>query len=192
MNLKNFINGIDVNRLSEIINIVKKNPRLARFRFCAKNTWMSGVHSRSVIKGFYGADTGYSSRSIPFIFDNDQPLILLGSDKGANPIEYVLNGLAGCLTGSIVYNAALKGIKIDEIESELEGNFNMGNLFLRQKESKNEKDKIKVMIRLKGNNLSENDKKFLCDLGMESSPVYKIITGSFPVEISMENEFYPD
>ena len=99
------INGININRLSEVINVIEKNPDLARFQFRAKNTWMNGGHSRSIIKGFYGGKREDVTRNEPYILENDQPLILLGSDKGANPLEYILNALAGCITDSIVYNA---------------------------------------------------------------------------------------
>ena len=186
------INGIEVSRLIEIINVIQKNPYLARFQFRAKNTWMNGGHSRSIIKSFYGGEREDNTRNAPYIFENDQPLILLGSDKGANPLEYILNALAGCITDSIVYNASMKGIQIDELESELEGNFNLRNLFINQDDIDNPEDNIKVKIRISGNDLLEDEKSFLCDLGKRSSLVYKVITNAIPVEVSVENELYPD
>ncbi len=192
MKKRNTINGINVNRLIEIINVVEKNPGLARFQFRAKNTWMNGGHNRSIIKGFYGGNIEDNTRNESYIFENDQPLILLGSDKGANPLEYILNALAGCITDSIVYNAAAKGIQIDELESELEGNFDLRNLFVNHAKTDNSEDNIKVKIRITGNNLLQEQKEFLCELGKKSSPVYRIITKAFPVEVSIENELYAD
>jgi uncharacterized OsmC-like protein len=192
MDKPNTINGIEVNTLFEMINAVKKNPELAKFQFRAKNTWMNGGHSRSVIKGFYGGEREDDSRSFPFIFEIDQPPALLGSNKGPTPVEYVLNALAGCLTSSIIYYATSKGIIIDEIESELEGNFDLQNIFGLQGEDEDPFDNINVRINIKGNNLTEKDKEFLCGLGKRTSPVYKIITHSFPVKMSVDNDFYSD
>lgn len=192
MKKQKIINGISINRLTEIMDVIEKNPDLARFQFRAKNTWMNGGHSRSIIKGFYGAEMEDNTRSQPFIFDNDQPLILLGSDKGASPMEYILNALAACITDSIVFNAAVRGIEINEIESELVGNFDLANLFIEQEKKKSTEDNIKVKIRIAGNNLLEDEKNFLCELGKKTSPVYKVITSAFPVNISIESELYPD
>ena len=192
MNRLKEVNGIDVKRFFGIVKAVRKNPELMNSQFRTKNTWMDGGHSRSIIKGFYGARMEDNTRSEPYIFENDQPLILLGSDKGANPLEYILNALAGCITDSIVYNASMKGIQIDELESEMEGNFNLRNLFINQDDIDNPEDNIKVKIRISGNDLLEDEKSFLCDLGKRSSLVYKVITNAIPVEVSVENELYPD
>jgi uncharacterized OsmC-like protein len=161
MKRKNLLNGVDLDRLTEIINVIEKDPDLTRFQFRAKNTWMNGGHSRSIIKGFYGGKREDHTRNESYIFENDQPLILLGSDKGANPLEYILNALAGCITDSIIYNAAVKGIQIDELESELEGNFNLRNLFVNRDETDNPEDNITVIIRITGSDLAEEEKNFL-------------------------------
>ncbi len=65
MNKQKHINGIDADRLFEIMNVIKEKPNLAKFQFRAKNTWMNGGHSRSVIKGFYGAEMEDDTRSFP-------------------------------------------------------------------------------------------------------------------------------
>ncbi|MEJ2617576.1 MAG: OsmC family protein [Ignavibacteriaceae bacterium] len=192
MKKQKIINGIDINRLAEIIDVIEKSPDLARFQFRAKNTWMNGGHSRSVIKSFYGGKQEDNTRSEPFILENDQPLIMLGKDKGASPVEYILNALAGCITNSIVYHATLKGIRINDIESELEGNIDLRNLFMKNNEIDNPEDNIKVKIRITGNELQENEKSFLCELGKKTSPVYKVITNAIPVELVVENELDPD
>jgi uncharacterized OsmC-like protein len=189
MNKQKVVNGINIKRLSEIINVVKKNPELAKFKFRVKNTWMNGMHSRSIIKGFYGAEKEDDTRTSPFIFENDQPFALLGSNEGANSIEYILNGLAACLTNSIVYNAAAKEIIINDLESEVEGSFDLKYLFGFWNEKENLIDNIKVKFRIKGNNLSYEDKSFLCEVGKKSSPVFNILTNSFPVFVEIENEF---
>ena len=54
--------------------------------------------------------------------------MLLGKDKGANPVEYLLAGLTGCITTSLVAHAAARGVKIDSIESTLKGDIDLQEL----------------------------------------------------------------
>ncbi|MFZ0455013.1 MAG: OsmC family protein [Ignavibacteriaceae bacterium] len=188
MKEKKLINGINVNRLSEVIDVVGKNPELAKFQFRVKNTWMNGGHSRSIIKGFYSGKREDNTRSEPYIFENDQPLILLGSDKGASPLEYILNSLAACITDSIIYRAALKGVEIKEIESELEGNFDLRDLFLNQDGIEKQDENIEVKIRITANSLAQEEKIAFCESAEKSSPVFNILTKAFPVNISVANK----
>lgn len=182
------INGIDNNRLFKIMEAIKVNPSLGKFIFHVNNTWMNGGHSRSVIKGFYGAEREDDFRTSPFIFEIDQPAVLLGEDNGPTAVEYVLNALAGCLTNSIVCLAAVRGITLTDVESEIEGRFDLRYMFGLRADSGNLNEKIKVKIRLKGKGLSDEQREFLCELGKKTSLVYKIITTSFPAEISVDDE----
>ena len=55
----------------------------------------------------------------------DEPQILAGNDEGANPVEHLLNALAGCVTTSMVAHAAVRGINIEALECELEGDIDL-------------------------------------------------------------------
>ncbi|HEV2666370.1 MAG TPA: OsmC family peroxiredoxin, partial [Blastocatellia bacterium] len=110
MTEKNIVNGVNINQLFGTINQIEETPSLARFIFRAGNRWIDGGHNRTTIKDFYGAGQEDTSRAEPFVMDNDEPAVLLGEDNGANPVEFVLHALAGCLTTSLVYHAAARGI----------------------------------------------------------------------------------
>ena len=183
------INGISNSRLFEIMDAVKRQPSLAKFIFRVNNTWMNGGHSRSVIKGFFGAEREDNSRTSPFIFEIDQPSLLLGEDKGPTALEYLLNALAGCLTNSIVCLASARGLILNDIESEIEGSIDLRYMFGLNYDGGDLLENIKMKFRIKGSGLTYEDKKFLCELGKKTSIVYKIITTPFPVEISVEDEF---
>ena len=51
----------------------------------------------------------------------DDPPNLAGHDEAPNPVEHLLHALASCLTTSMVAHAAVRGIAIEALESELEG-----------------------------------------------------------------------
>ena len=59
------------------------------------------------------------------MLDADEPPILAGNDQGANPVEYLLRALAGCMMTTMVYHAAVEGIRIDELEMDLEGDLDL-------------------------------------------------------------------
>ena len=100
-----FINGLDVGAAVATIAAVKADKSLARFQFRARNTWVNGGENRSVIQDFYGAGIEDTSRKIPFTFINGEPPVLLGNNEGANPVEFLLHALAGCVTTTFVLHA---------------------------------------------------------------------------------------
>ena len=90
---------LNVDDLEGAVNTLKleENVGLAKFNFRVSNKWISGAHNRSTIGDFYGFGKE-NSRKAPFVLDSDEPPLLLGEDKGPDPVELVLNGLATCLT----------------------------------------------------------------------------------------------
>jgi uncharacterized OsmC-like protein len=120
----NRINGVDLDTLMGTVNAIKDAPELGACRFRASNTWLSGNHNRSTVTGFYGASQEIAHKQT-FRMDADEPAILAGNDEGANPVEHLLHALASCLTTSMVAHAAVRGIEIEELESELEGDIDL-------------------------------------------------------------------
>jgi uncharacterized OsmC-like protein len=121
MQVTNIVNGVDLDRLTGTIEHVSADPTLAQFQFRARNNWIDGGHNRTTIKGFYGAGQEDTSRTEPFVLDADEPPLLLGENKGPNAGEYLLQALAACLTGTIVYHAAARGIVLEGLACTIEG-----------------------------------------------------------------------
>ena len=103
------INGVDIKALADIIRAVEEDESLAPFQFRNRNRWIDGGHNQSTIQSYYGAGKEDDSRDQPFVLDNDEPEPLLGKNKGANPVEQVLHGLAGCVTTTFAYFARPRG-----------------------------------------------------------------------------------
>jgi uncharacterized OsmC-like protein len=179
------INGVDVDRLFATIDAVGKDTSLADFRFRAENSWMRGGHNRSTIQGFYGAGQEDPTRTKPFVLDNDEPAVLLGEDHGANPVEYVLHALAGCVTTSLVYHASARGIRIDEVSSTLEGQLDLRGFLGMDDTVRNGYEKIRVTLRVKGDATDEQLEE-LCRLAERRSPVFDIVSNPVPVEVKLE------
>lgn len=174
------INGVDVEKLTEIVEEIKQQPSLAECQFRARGRWVDGGHNRTTVSGFYGAGQEHERRK-PFVFDKDEPPVLLGKDTGANPVEYVLAALAGCTTTSMAYHAAAQGIEMDSIETELEGDLDLRGFLGLSSEVRRGYDGIRVKYKVKSDADAEVLKQFLA-----KSPVLDIITNPTPISIEIE------
>lgn len=118
------INGVDLDTLMGTVNAIQADPELGVCRFRASNKWLDGSRNRSCVTGFYGAKQEIEHNR-PFQMDADEPAILAGSNEAANPVEHLLHALASCVTTSMVAHAAVRGIQIEELESQLEGDIDL-------------------------------------------------------------------
>jgi uncharacterized OsmC-like protein len=174
------INGVPCSKLMETVEAVRQEPELGAFVFRAENHWITGGHNQSRMQNFYGCKQEDTSRSQPFIADNDEPHVLLGSDAAPNPVEWILHALAGCLTSTLAYHAAARGIAIRSIQSHLEGELDLqGFLGLSNRVPRGYK-KIKVQMHV----ASDADAEKLKALS-QYSPVFNTLTRPTPVEVEI-------
>jgi uncharacterized OsmC-like protein len=175
------VNGIDLNVLKETVNAIQGDPELGKCQFRARNKWIDANHNCTTISGFYGAKQEMTHKQ-EFELHADEPAILAGKDEGANPVEHLLNALAGCVTTSLVAHAAVQGIHIEELESELEGDIDLrGFLGL---DSAVPKGYTNIRVKYKVKTDAENMKK-LKRLA-EFSPVYNTLIHGTKVDIEIE------
>ena len=182
---QNKVNGVNVDELFATIEAVKSDAEIARFRFRAANKWIDGGNNQTVINDYDGARQTFS-RSEPFVIQKDEPPILLGTDKGANPVEYVLAALAGCLTTSLVYHAAAQGVEIEEIESRFEGDLDLRGFLGLDETVRNGYESVRVAFKIKSDAPQEKLQE-LVELAQRRSPVFDILTNKTPVEVRLEN-----
>lgn len=177
----NRINGINLNILKETVNSIQKDPELGRCKFRARNKWLDANHNCSTISGFYGAQQEIPHKQ-EFELHADEPSILAGEDQGANPVEHLLNALASCVTTSMVAHAAVRGLHIEELESELEGDIDLSGFLGLDPSVPKGYTNIRVKFKVKTD--PENLKR-LKSLA-EFSPVYNTITHGTKVDIEIE------
>ena len=151
---------------------------MAEFRFGAHNQWLDGGHNRSRVQDFYGCGQTDTTRTEPFELDADEPPVLLGEDKGPNPVEYILHGLTGCMTTSMVYHAAARGIVIGAVESKLEGDLDLRGFLGLSEDVPKGYQEIRVHMRVQ-TSASEAALRECISF----SPVYEMISRSLPVKL---------
>ena len=174
------INGVNVDQLMNVIGEIEADQNYAKFQFRATNQWINGSLSRSRINGFYAGNAEDTTRNEAFTLDADEPLIAAGQDSAPNAMEYVLHALATCLTGTLVYHAAVRGIEIDSVESSYAGDMDVRGLFGLSDDVRKGFNKVTVNMRVK----SKASVDELTELAL-FSPVYDIISKSLPVEFKL-------
>jgi uncharacterized OsmC-like protein len=179
------LNGVNVGQLLSTIDLIKRNPEVAKFKFRARNKWMQGTRNRATVNGFYGALKEDISRD-PMIFDLDEPPVLLGKNQGVNPVEYLLVALSGCLTTSMIAHAAARGIEIKGVQSRYEGDLDLRGFLGISEEVKAGYQDIRVYFKIDGN-LSEQQKEELVRMAQKYSPVFNTLARSVPVSVQLEN-----
>jgi len=183
MHVTNIVNGVDLDRLFGTIEHIGADPALARFQFRARNQWIDGGHNRSTIKGFYGAGREDTSRTEPFVVDAGEPPVLLGENEAPNAPEYVLHALAACLTGTLVYHAAARGIALDGLECTIEGDVDLHGFLGLDETVRPGYQQIRVAFKATGD-LDDDQLAELASL-TSYSPVRDIVTNPVPVAIEV-------
>ena len=179
-----FVNGVNITKLFESTETVKNNAALSKFKFQAKGKWIFGAHIQTNIDNYYVASQTYN-RAQPFVYDGDEPAVLSGTNLAANPLEYILVALNGCLTTALIYNASARGIHIEEVESTLEGDMDTRGAMGLTKEIRNGYENIKVSFRVKSSAPKEKIKE-LVEVAQKRSPVFDIISNPTPIEITLQ------
>ena len=178
------LNGVDVKRLFETIEAVKTTPSLGSFKFRIHNRWEDCGENQSRVQDFYGCGQEMQHER-GFSMTADEPAILLGGDKGANPVEHLLHAVAACVTTSMVYHAAAKGIAIEEVESSLEGDLDLRGFLGIDPKVRNGYQQIRMKFAIKAN-VSDEQLNELAAMGTKFSPVFDSVTKGVPIEVSEE------
>lgn len=173
-------NGVDVDRLVATIGAVRSDDRIAQFTFRARNTWETGGRSRGHIQEFEHAGATTSERPTPFELIGDEPPILLGTNAGPNAVELCLQALAFCYAVGFAYNAAAKGIEIEELRYEVEGDLDL-HRFLGLGGPRAGFSAIRATGWVRSPNATREQLDELCQYVQDTSPVRDILANPVPV-----------
>jgi uncharacterized OsmC-like protein len=178
-------NGVDTNTMFATLDAIKAQPEIAQFRFRARNRWLGGAHNRSTIRDFYAACAEDTSRTEAFTLDAGEPAILLGADTGPNPAEYLLHALAACVTTSLVYSAAARGVRLTSVESMLEGDLNVqAAMGTNTEDYRNGFERIRMTVTISGDAPAEKLRQVV-QRGTDRSVVFDSITNGVPVVVDV-------
>ncbi len=175
-----FVNGIDLRVVQETVKAMQQDPEMGQCVFRARNRWIDANHNKTTIESFYGAKQENPHKQA-FELHADEPPMLAGRDEAPNPVEHLLNALTTCLTSSIVAHAAVRGIDIEELESEVEGDIDLRGFFGMSQEVPKGYTDIRITFHAK----SDADTDKLKELA-EFSPVYNTLMSGVNVDLRVE------
>jgi uncharacterized OsmC-like protein len=177
----NVLNGVEVDVLQTTAKAMQEDPELGQWKFRATNKWIDGTHNRTTIHD-YNALGQERTHPQEIGLDADEPPLLAGHDQAPNPVEHLLNALAACVTTSMVAHAAVRGIHIEELESELEGDIDLRGFLGVSNDVPKGYTNISVKFRVKADVENMARLKRLT----EYSPVLNTLTHGTNVQIEVE------
>jgi uncharacterized OsmC-like protein len=180
--LKPADNGVNVEALLGARKALTEAPEAAQFTWRASCKWVNGTHSNSSIKTFFGLG-GEQSHRTEFSYDADHPEIFASEDHGPTPVEYVLVGLASCLTAGIAAVAQNRNIQLRSVEATLEAGMDIQGILGIDPDVRNGFDGIKVKYKIDAD-ASPADIKALVAQSQKRSAVFDIVAN--PTNVTVE------
>ena len=177
-------NGVNVEHLIGARDALTKAPEAAQFKWRAACEWKNGTHSQSTVEGFYGLGQE-QQRKTTFNFDADHPEVFASQDKGATPVEFVLVGLASCLTAGIAAVAQHRNIQLRKVKATIEGDMDLQGILGIDSDVRNGFDGIKVIYEIDADAKRE-DIEALVAQSQKRSAVYDIVTNPTNVTVAVK------
>ena len=174
-------NGVNVGALLAAREALKKAPQAAKFTWRASCKWQNGTHTRTKVRGFHGLGEEQKHKT-EFSFEADHPEVFASEDLGATPVEYVLVGLASCLTAGVAAVAQNRGIQLRSVEAKLEGTMDIQGILGIDSDVRNGFGGIKVTYKIDAEAKRE-DIEALVAQSQKRSAVYDIVTNPTNVTV---------
>ena len=182
MALSTVNNGVNVQALLDAREALKGAPGATKFTWKASSQWKNGTHSTTTIQKFHGLGQEQSHKKA-FAFDADHPEIFAAEDKSITPVEFLLVGLASCLTAGIAAVAQNRGIQLRSVEADVEGTMDIQGILGMDADVRNGYDGIKVTFKIDAD-ASRKDIEALVAQSQKRSAVYDAITN--PTNVTVE------
>jgi uncharacterized OsmC-like protein len=176
-------NGVNVEALLGAREALSGAPDAADFTWRAACTWRNGTHSQSTVSGFTGLG-GEQQHRTTYEFDVDHPECFASEDNGATPVEYILVGLAGCLTAGVAAVAQMRGIQLRSATAAIQGHMNVLGILGADPDIRNGFDDVTVRFTIDAD-CSRDDLEALVAQSQKRSAVYDIVTNPTKVLIEL-------
>lgn len=176
-------NGINLQALLDAREALTANPDAAEFVWRASCTWVNGTHSRSTVDGFSGLGQEHAHRSASH-YDVDHPECFASEDHGPTPTEFVLVGLAGCLTAGVAAVAQRRGIQLRSVTATVTGDMSVLGVLGADPDIRNGFSHIRVHFAIDAD-ASPADIEALVAQSQKRSAVYDTLTNPTAVTVTV-------
>jgi uncharacterized OsmC-like protein len=176
-------NGVNVQALLDAREALKGAPEAAQFTWRASSTWKNGVHSTTRIQNYFGLGQEQSHKT-ESVFDADHPEVFAAEDNGITPIEYLLVGLASCLTAGVASVAQNRGIQLRSVEATVEGEHDIRGILGVDGDVRNGFNDIKVTFSIDAD-ASKQEIEALVAQSQKRSAVFDALTNPTNVTVDV-------
>jgi uncharacterized OsmC-like protein len=175
-------NGVNVAALLDAREALTATPEGAQFQWRATCEWKNGTHSHSTVEGYFGLGEEHKHKTT-FTFDADHPEVFASEDNGAAPVEYILVGLASCLTAGVAAIAQHREIQLRSVTATLEGSMDIQGILGIDSDVRNGFGGIKVTFDIDAD-ATPDEIEALVAQSQKRSAVYDVITN--PTNVTVE------
>jgi uncharacterized OsmC-like protein len=176
-------NGVNVAAILEAREALTEAPAAAQFKWRATSEWLNGTHTRATVDGFFGLGEEQKHRKV-FQFDSDHPEVFASEDNGATPVEFVLVGLAGCLSAGIASVAQNRDIQLNSVKATIEAPMDLAGILGIDPGVRNGFSAITVHFDIDAN-ASEDDIRALVAQSQKRSAVFDALTNPTDVTVTV-------
>ena len=175
-------NGVNVEALLGAREALTEAPEAAVFKWRATSEWVSGTHSRATVDGFFGLGDEQKHRQT-FQFDADHPEVFAAEDNGATPVEFILVGLAGCLSAGIASVAQNRNIQLRSVKATLEAGMDLQGILGIDDAVRNGFDGIRVHYEIDAD-ATRDEIAALVAQSQKRSAVFDVVTNPTDVTVT--------
>lgn len=176
-------NGVNTEALLAARAALADAPEGAQFTWRAVNEWVVGTHSESTVEEYFGLGDNQTHKST-FRFSADHPEVFAAEDNGATPVEFVLVGLASCLTAGVAAVAQNRDIQLRSVKATIEGDMDILGILGGDPEVRNGFNDIRVNYEIDAD-ATEQEIEALVAQSQKRSAVFDIITNPTNVTVSV-------
>jgi uncharacterized OsmC-like protein len=177
-------NGVNTEALLQAKEALTEAPAAAQFKWRATCDWVNGTHSCSKVESFHGLGEEQQHKTC-FTFDADHPAVFASEDKGATPVEYVLVGLASCLTAGIAAVAQHRNIQLRSVRATVEGDMDIQGILGIDSDVRNGYEGVRVNFEIDADATAEEIEAVVAQ-SQKRSAVFDIIAN--PTRVSVNTQ----
>ncbi len=160
------INGIDTDAVRQLVGAVSEDPGNGMTSWRVATHWKGGTRSDTKVSSYaIGGTEVEKDWTIPI----DEPLELGGTNRFANPQEYLLAAFNACQMVGYVALAALEGIELEDVRIETHGDIDLRGFLGLDPDVAPGYESLSYTVYLKGNGTPEQLRK-IHEAVMATSP----------------------
>ena len=176
-------NGVNVQALLDARTALIDAPEAADFTWRATTEWVRGTTTETTVEEFSGLGSNHSHKST-FSYTADHPEVFASEDNGPTPVEFVLVGLATCLTAGVAAVAQNRNIQLNSVKATIEGDMNILGILGGDPEVRNGFNDIRVNFEIDAD-ADADEIAALVAQSQKRSAVYDVITNPTNVSVSV-------